>query len=141
MSEPQRIGACAVLINPKNQVLLGKRKNSYKAGMYGLPGGRIELNEAMMTAITREVAEETRLTGLVFSFVGVVRENQGEYDFVHCIFAANITDQQPVLCEPDKCEGWEWLDLDKDFMEVLPGHRAGIKLYKNGGHLVDLVTN
>jgi ADP-ribose pyrophosphatase YjhB (NUDIX family) len=45
MIDPQPIGTCAIITNSQNQVLLGKRKNSYKAGMYGLPGGRIELNK------------------------------------------------------------------------------------------------
>lgn len=139
MTEPQPIGTCAVITNSKSQVLLGKRKNSYKAGLYGLPGGRIELNEPITTAIAREVEEETGLNGLKFSFIGVVRENQGEYDFIHFVFSTQVTNQVPMLCEPDKCEGWEWIDIDSDLKQVLPGHMCGIKLFKNGDFLADLI--
>jgi len=139
MQNPQPIGTCAILINAQNQVLLGKRKNSYKAGQYGLPGGRIELNESIHVAIAREVTEETGLENLDFTFAGVVRENQGAYDFIHFVFMATISGQQPMLCEPEKCEGWEWFDLDGDLSEVLAGHKAGIELYKNGEYLADVV--
>lgn len=139
MTEPQPIGTCAVITNSKNQVLLGKRKNSYKAGLYGLPGGRIELNEPIATAIAREVEEETGINDLEFSFIGVVRENQGTYDFIHFVFSAQISNQEPMLCEPDKCEGWEWIDITSDMSQVLPGHKAGIEMYKNNQHLADVV--
>jgi len=138
MIDPQPIGTCAIITNSQNQVLLGKRKNSYKAGMYGLPGGRIELNELIATAITREVEEETGIKSLSFTFVGVVRENQGKYDFIHFVFSAQISNQEPVLCEPDKCEGWEWIDVASDLTQVLPGHKAGIEMYKNNEYLSDL---
>lgn len=139
MIEPQPIGTCAIIINSQNKVLLGKRKNSYKAGMYGLPGGRIELNELIATAIAREVEEETGIKDLNFTFVGVVRENQGTYDFIHFVFSAQISNQEPMLCEPDKCEGWEWIDIASDLIHVLAGHKAGIEMYKKGVCLADLV--
>jgi 8-oxo-dGTP diphosphatase len=139
MTKPQPIGTCAVIINSQKQVLLGKRKNSYKAGMYGLPGGRIELNELIATAIAREVQEETGIQGLSFTFVGVVRENQGTYDFIHFVFSAQISSQKPMLCEPDKCEGWEWIDITSDLTQVLPGHKAGIEMYKTNEYLADLL--
>lgn len=139
MIEPQPIGTCAIITNSQNQVLLGKRKNSYKAGMYGLPGGRIELNEPIATATAREVEEETGIKDLSFTFVGVVRENQGTYDFIHFVFSAQISNQLPMLCEPDKCEGWEWIDIASDLNQVLPGHKAGIEMYKNNNCLADLI--
>lgn len=102
MTEPQPIGACAILINDRRQVLLGKRRSSYKAGMYGLPGGRIELGEPTRADISREVLEETGLGGLELSFVGVVRETQGTCDFIHYVFVAQIDTLEPKLCEPEK---------------------------------------
>ncbi|MCD8484743.1 NUDIX domain-containing protein [Candidatus Woesebacteria bacterium] len=137
MSKHQPIGTCAVLTNSKNEILLGKRKNSYKAGFYGLPGGRIELNEKVTNAISREVMEETGLTGLDFTFLGIVRENQDAYDFVHFVFQAEVHDQEVTLCEPGKCEGWEWFD-PAHLQEVLPGHAAAVKLFFEGVQFIDL---
>lgn len=140
MNIPQPIGTCAILINSENKILLGKRKNSYKAGLYGLPGGRIELNEPILEAVNREIAEETGIADLDLTYVGVVRENQGEYDFIHFVFVARVENQKPRLTEPEKCEGWEWFDQDSEFDTVLPGHLAGIHLYKNKQTVIDLTT-
>ncbi len=74
MKQPQNIGTCVVLVNHEGKVLLGKRKNAYKSGMYGLPGGRIEYGEPMSEALAREVTEETGLEVTNFEYVGVVRE-------------------------------------------------------------------
>ncbi len=138
MSQP--IGTCAILLNSKNQVLLGKRKNSYKAGFYGLPGGRIEINEPVAQAIQREVEEETGLTLHNLEYLGVVRENQGDYDFIHFVFVAKDVDQKPVLCEPEKCEGWEWIDLSDLPEGILPGHEAAVKVFTSEKKIVDIYT-
>jgi ADP-ribose pyrophosphatase YjhB (NUDIX family) len=140
MTEPQPIGTCALLLNSQGQVLLGKRKNSYKAGYYGLPGGRVEHNEPMLTAIEREVKEETGLDNLALKFVGVVRENQGAYDFVHFVYVAEIAAAVPELCEPEKCEGWEWFALGTEISDILPGHQAAIALWLSQEKLLDITS-
>lgn len=140
MKQSQSLGTCVIMSNTHNQILLGMRKNSYQAGLYGLPGGRIELNEPILSATAREVKEETGIENLTFSYVGVVRENQGNTEFIHFIFSTLISDQQPELCEPEKCEGWKWIDLDSvGSMSILPGHLAGIELYKSNNYLTDIV--
>lgn len=136
---PENIGVCALLINSRNQVVLGIRKNGYKAGFYGLPGGKVEAHEALLTAIQREVVEETGLATLNFAFIGVIREDQGEYDFIHFVFCAEIGKQQPQLCEPDKCEAWQFFDLNKKLPKILPGHLAGIEMYLQRKIVKDLV--
>ena len=134
----QPIGTCSLLINPEGKVLLGKRKNSYKAGSYGLPGGRIELNEPIDVAIQREVREETGLQVDNLKYIGVVRENQGDHDFIHFVFAAENIEQTPTLTEPEKCEGWEWVELNDFDGEILAGHTAAIQLYFEKNNLVDI---
>ncbi len=134
---PQPIGTCAVIANRRGHILLGKRKNSYKAGTFGLPGGRIELNEPISDAIAREVFEETGMKNIELNFTGVVRENQGSYDFIHFVFTAENVKQEPELCEPDKCEGWQWLEKD-DLKQVLPGHAAAINLVLDKSVLADM---
>lgn len=138
MSSPQPIGVCAILLNPAGEILVGKRKNSYKAGMYGLPGGRVEVGEPLSAAVAREVAEETGLSNLQFQYLGAVRENQGDYDFVHFIFTARVGDHTPALCEPEKCEGWEWWQASADLSQVLAGHRAGIMMHAHQEKIADL---
>lgn len=137
-NQRQPIGACAILLNSQGQILLGKRKNGYKAGEYGLPGGHVDTNELTEQAITREVREETGLADLTFTFLGLVRENQGDHDFVHFVYLAKLKDQVPQLMEPDKCEGWEWFGQSNNFENVLRGHYAAIKLFLDKKTLADL---
>lgn len=70
--------------------------------------------------------------------MGVVRENQGDYDFIHFVFAAKIENQLPELCEPEKCESWEWFDPGK-LPETLTGHVAAIQLYLKNEKLADVL--
>ena len=59
MKSPQLIGACVIVQNSHQQILLGKRLNSYKSGFWGIPGGRIELGESITQSAQRELFEET----------------------------------------------------------------------------------
>lgn len=138
MENKQPIGACAIILNHAGQILLGKRKNSYKAGEYGLPGGHVSADELVEQAVAREVLEETGIEGLNFTFLGLVRENQGDYDFIHFVYLAKLNGQEPKLMEPDKCEGWVWFDQNNKFNHVLRGHYAAIKLFLDKKTLADL---
>lgn len=126
----QPIGTCAILINDRQEILLGKRKNSYLAGYYGLPSGTLEEGESIELAIEREVMEETGLKSLTFHYLGSIHESQATRDFIHHAFWASVENQTPKLSEPEKCEGWEWCNIDSDFENVLPGHRTAIKIFR-----------
>jgi len=129
----QHIGTC-IIVTSKDQskVLLGKRKNAYKSGLFGLPGGRIELGEAAVAAAKRELAEETGLSRRKVRYVGVVKEYQGEWDFIHLVFGYELGEsEEPTTLEPDKCEGWQWFGWDELPERIVPGHKAGINLYRN----------
>lgn len=66
MSRPVSIVASPVIF--KNKFLLLKRTKDPYAGMWAMPGGKIELGEQIDEAIIREVFEET---GLKVKFVAV----------------------------------------------------------------------
>ncbi len=134
----QSIGVCAVVLNSENEVLLGKRKNSYRSGWYGLPGGPVEVNEQLESALQRELAEETGLVLTDREYVGVVRENQGKYDFIHFIFLVRSDAQEPKLLEPDKCESWEWFSVETIPENTLPGHAAAVALFMKNESIADL---
>ena len=61
----------ATLVCPNNQsILLVKRAVDPGKGLWGLPGGFIELNETPEIAAIRELKEETNLKGEVVSTIG-----------------------------------------------------------------------
>jgi len=134
---PQHIGTCALLLNSQGLVLLGKRKNSYKSGYYGLPGGRVEVGESLESAIKREILEETGVEVDHCKYVGVVRETQDGYDFIHFVYVVKNVGYQPKLMEPEKCEGWNWVEID-NLGKILPGHKAAVEMYLNNKTIVDL---
>jgi 8-oxo-dGTP diphosphatase len=119
-------------MNPSGKVLLGKRKNGYGAGYYGMPGGHVELGEPLHAAALRELQEETAVVATQLEFLGVVRENQRNIDFIHFIYVLRNSSSTPQLAEPDKCEGWEWKNLDKA-ENILPGHQRAFELLRRSG--------
>lgn len=138
MSETeQHIGVC-LIAEKDSSILLGKRINSFGSGSFGMPGGRVNVGEKLEDAGIRELAEETGLEADKLQYVGVVRENQGNYDFIHFIFQSLI-EGDPKVLEPDKCEEWIWFPKDGLPENILRGHRAAIDLYLNQEGIIDII--
>ncbi|HSX09701.1 MAG TPA: NUDIX domain-containing protein [Candidatus Saccharimonadales bacterium] len=128
----EKIGVIIIVLDEhKQKLLLGKRKNAYKAGYFGLPGGRIELEESLQEAVKRELLEETNLVAEHVTYLGVVRELQETYNFIHFVFLCESYSGELKNNEPDKCEGWEWHLPNELPEDILPGHLAGITIFKN----------
>jgi len=88
--DTEHIGVCVIVLDKqKKHVLLGKRLNSYRAGMLGLPGGRIDLEESLEVCGKRELLEETSLQGNNLLYIGVIRELQEGYNFIHFAFTCS----------------------------------------------------
>lgn len=136
MSQP--IGACCLVFNTEGKVLLGKRKNAFGAGLYGLPGGRIELGEKVSVTAVRELKEETGILNARLSYQGVVKELQGDVDFIHFVFVIKDWEGEITVMEPEKCEAWEWFNLDDLPKNILPGHEAALQLYQEDSTLWEL---
>ncbi len=140
MQNGRNLGVCVVVLDPEGNVLLGKRKNGYGAGFYGLPGGHVELGEPLVAAAARELYEETGLTNQSLEFLGVVREYQYEIDFVHFIYVLKTVTAEPKLSEPDKCEGWEWKNPQEP-AHILRGHQQALILLSADGKTATAVRD
>jgi 8-oxo-dGTP diphosphatase len=68
------LAADCVVFDPQGRLLLIRRKNPPFQGQYALPGGFVEYGEATEKAAARELAEETGLTAVALSLVGVYAE-------------------------------------------------------------------
>ena len=102
-----------VMILKDGKVLLGKRKGKHGAGEYGFPGGHLEVMESFEDCARRETLEECGISikNLRFLFVANVT---GYYDrhYVHIGFIADFDKGEPKVLEPEKCESWEWFEMD-----------------------------
>lgn len=108
-----KVGVC-VILRYGSRVLMGKRRGSHGAGTWSFPGGHLDPNETIEDAVRRELAEETAI-----QFKGPLRpltfvENtfpEHNRRYVTLYMEGTLLEyQQPLLLEPNKCEGWEWVE-------------------------------
>jgi 8-oxo-dGTP diphosphatase len=100
----------AVIVVRKGRVLLGKRKNTHGAGTWQFPGGHLEYGESIEACARRELMEETGLSIKalrVGPFTNDFFEEEKKH-YVTLFVIADRTTGDPVVKEPDKCEGWDW---------------------------------
>ena len=107
-----------VLIIEDGKVLLGKRgPASFRPGTWCLPGGFIEFGEDFISAIHREIREETGLEIEVGSIINVVTNFlSSRLHTLVVVFRANIRGGQ--LQAGDDLEALEWFPLKEDLPEM-----------------------
>jgi 8-oxo-dGTP diphosphatase len=88
----------AVVLDGDGRLLLIRRGHDPHAGLWSLPGGRVEDGETLEQAVRREVREETGLTVTVGDVVGQVLIPAGSvvYDVVDLACALDPPGQEPV---------------------------------------------
>lgn len=107
-----KVGIGVIIENEEGKILIGKRKNSH-APYFSIPGGHLECGETFEEAAIREVFEETGLE-IKNPEVICVTNNLSTYKefnihFVSIILYSKTFFGKPVVKEPEKCEGWQWV--------------------------------
>ncbi len=122
-----KVGVNPIIVN-NNKILLGKRKNTFGEGTYGLPGGHLKSNETIEQCAIREIQEETGLIVLEedLKVINIART----YDRIQIGVLVNKYDGIPKIREPHKCSDLGFFDLDK-LPELFSGTKVNIELYKN----------
>jgi 8-oxo-dGTP diphosphatase len=114
MQRPQ-VGM-GILVMRGDKVLLGKRRGSHGDGYYAAPGGHIEFGESFAAAAAREVREETALEIINLRLLSVgnylFTPADGERHYIDVDFVCEAPAGEAQLCEPEKCEGWAWYELN-----------------------------
>lgn len=113
MSEARQVKVgVGVIVQRSGRVLLGLRQGSHGAGTWALPGGHLEFGETIEDCARRETLEES---GLVLTdirsgpFTSDVFEAEGKH-YVTLFVLARSEQGEPQICEPDKCQRWDWFD-------------------------------
>lgn len=118
-----KLGVGVIVEDGEGRVLVGKRKGSHGAGQWSMPGGKPDDGESPAEAALRELFEETHLTVHTIDDCQIWGYDQFPEDDLHyvTVYFAVVSTDDPVLVEPDKCEGWVWRDPQELLDEYLTG--------------------
>ena len=131
-----RPSEAAIITNADGHVLLQRRSDN---GLWGLPGGSVEIGESVSTAILREVREETGLTVEIDRLVGVYSDPRFQVfryaggnvvHYINTLFVCRIVEGTLQTCE-------ETLDLQ--FFD--PAHLPEGMLVSHQIRVQDAVAN
>mgnify|MGYP006113816591 CR=1 FL=1 len=72
---PMRLGVGIIILNNKNQIFVGKRKDN-PGDKWQMPQGGVEDGESFLTAMKRELYEETSIKN-----IKIIKEIEQMYDY------------------------------------------------------------
>jgi len=138
MEENQRpkVGI-GVMIFKNGKVLLGKRKNTHGAGEYAWPGGHLEYMESFEDCAKREVAEEAGIKITNVRFLRLMNLKGYNKHYTDIGLMADWENGEPKVMEPDKCEGWDWYDINNLPQPLFRPVPSYIEAHKTGKNYFD----
>jgi 8-oxo-dGTP diphosphatase len=99
----------ACILKQNSNILIGKRKSKHWEGVYGFPGGNLEMGESIVDCAFRECKEETWIVCLSGEIVWFTEDIFSEENHYITFFVlVESFDWIPETLEEEKCEWWEW---------------------------------
>ena len=103
-----------VIIRKDGKVLFGKRKNAHSAGAWCGPGGHLEFSETVEECARRETMEEA---GIVITNIQTAPYTEDFFPaegkhYITIFVVADYASGEVRVCEPEKCERWDWFSWD-----------------------------
>ena len=109
----------AVIMDFEGRILLGKRKDS---GLYGPPGGKLDDGELLKAGCARELYEESGIRVEQHDLIELgFCERTDKHQLVFWYWATLYRGMARNM-EPEKCEGWKFMEVPAD-EECIPGLR------------------
>jgi 8-oxo-dGTP diphosphatase len=96
-----------VVVEREGRYLLGLRRSALGFGTWGFPGGHVEVSEDPLECAKRELREETGMELMECHRAGWFSHDDAEQRYVTLYVVAKAAGE-PSLCEPQKCERWQW---------------------------------
>jgi ADP-ribose pyrophosphatase YjhB (NUDIX family) len=84
------VGVGAIVFDAEGRVLLVERGKPPGAGLWSVPGGKLEQRETLAQAVAREVLEETGLIVEVGTLACVLERMADDYHFVILDYFARV---------------------------------------------------
>lgn len=120
---------CEIFLKRDDTILLGKRKNCYGEGSWGLPGGHLEYGETLLECAKRELKEELGIEGLEFKLVAMTDNIDDRDHYVHASFLVERFFGEIQNMEPDLCYEWQFFNISSLPDEVFKPHQRIFKTY------------
>ncbi|MCR2822374.1 NUDIX hydrolase [Lederbergia panacisoli] len=129
------VGSVVIVLNEDNEVLLQQR--SYPYGVWGLPGGLMELTESTEDCARREVLEETGLTIGELQLVSVSSgpqnfvkaENGDEFYVVTIVYVTKAILGGCLTLDGNESLNLEFFDMSQLPENMVKSHRRAIDDY------------
>jgi len=104
-----KVGVGVVVVRD-NKVLLGLRQGSHGAGTWSCPGGHVEFGESIAECSRRETLEETNAELHLYADFFDWNEKIWKDEQKHyiTIYSLGTIKDDPIVCEPHKCQEWRW---------------------------------
>lgn len=116
------IGVGVMILNEKNQLLLGLRNDDpekadselHLEGTWTMPGGKVEFGESFEEAGKREVKEETNLDVNIedLEVISFTNDRNEHAQFVTAGMIARKYSGEVRTMEPDEIVKWNWFELN-----------------------------
>lgn len=138
-SQNQPNFAIRVMVIKDNKVLLGKNKGAFAPGKYGFPGGHIEYMESFKDCVARELKEECgiEVDNLKFLCLYNITDDKPFHN-VNFTLTADWKCGEPKVLEPEKCESWDWYDIDNPPQPLFKNIAISLESYKSGKNYFDI---
>ncbi len=109
---PHHTIVVGIIKNNHGKVLITKRKkNQLLGGLWEFPGGKVEENETIEDALTREIKEEVALDIAIESFACKVNHAYSHFKITMHAYICIATDTNPLHCT--SADAHEWVTLSE----------------------------
>lgn len=135
MTTPHRFPVDVLIVVARGGLILLTERagDTYLAGHWAIPGGKVEAGEDAVTGAVRELDEEVGLAAHPddLRFIGVTHHRPPHGDSrVGFGFLLDVTgDTRPANKEPDKCSRLAWCDPRQLPVPTMPYTAEVVRLY------------
>jgi ADP-ribose pyrophosphatase YjhB (NUDIX family) len=139
MKKQKKVGAgFGVMILKDKEILLGRRHEDpdkadsvfKSAGVWTMPGGKLDFGESFEEGAEREVMEETGIKIYNPKVICVNNEKNQHAHFVTIGLLVTDFEGEPKVLEPDEITEWKWFK-SKDLPEnIYPPSKSVLKNFK-----------
>lgn len=127
-----RMEVVSCFVESEGKVLfLHRNKNKPQGNTWDRPSGKVNKNETLIKALTREVKEETNLditqSELIYSATVYVK--YPEFDFIYHMFSIQLVKPE-IKLNPAEHNNYSWFTPEEALLiELIPGEAECIRLH------------